>query len=123
MEELDAIWLQTVKELYGPDGAVFTYENAGHLWTYVSHFHRPFYGYGYAFGELLTQSLYAQQPRFGDRFEPLYLDLLRSGSTRNIVQLLAPFELDPAKKDFWENGINVSLATMVQEAEDLMAKL
>ena len=123
VEELDAIWLATIKELYGADGEIFTYENAEHLWTYVSHFHRPFYVYGYAFGELLTQSLYAQQSRFGDRFEPLYLDLLRSGSTKDVVQLLAPFELDPTKKDFWENGINVSLAAMVQEAEDLMAKL
>jgi oligoendopeptidase F len=122
-EELDVIWLETVKELYGADGEVFTYENTEHLWTYVSHFHRPFYVYGYAFGELLTQSLYAQQAHFGDRFEPLYLDLLRSGSTKDVVQLLSPFTLDPTKKDFWENGINVSLAAMVQEAEDLMATL
>lgn len=122
-EELDAIWLATAKELYGEDGEVFTYENTEHLWTYVSHFHRPFYVYGYAFGELLTQSIYAQQPRFGDRFEPLYLDLLRSGSTKDVVQLLAPFELDPTKKDFWENGINVSLAAMVEEAEELMGKI
>ena len=118
-----AFGLTTAKELYGADGEVFTYENAEHLWTYVSHFHRPFYVYGYAFGELLTQSLYAQQPHFGDRFEPLYLDLLRSGSAKDVVQLLAPFELDPTKKDFWENGIRVSLAAMVQEVEDLMAKL
>ncbi len=123
VKELDAIWLETAKELYGADGEVFTYENAEHLWTYVSHFHRPFYVYGYAFGELLTQSLYAQQPHFGDRFEPLYLDLLRSGSTKDVVQLVAPFELDPTKKDFWENGIRVSLGAMVQEAEDLMAKV
>ncbi|HUC31696.1 MAG TPA: M3 family oligoendopeptidase [Candidatus Paceibacterota bacterium] len=122
-EELDAIWLQTLKDFYGVDGEVFTYKDTAHLWTYVSHFHRPFYVYGYAFGELLTQSLYAQRPRLGDRFEPLYLDLLRSGSTKNAVELLAPFELDPTKKDFWENGINVSLAAMVQEAENLAEKL
>ena len=54
-------WLATAKELYGEEGEVFTYENTSHLWSYVSHFHRPFYVYGYAFGELLTQSLYAQQ--------------------------------------------------------------
>ncbi len=122
-EELDTIWLKTLKELYGNDGEIFTYENSEHLWTYVSHFHRPFYVYGYAFGELLTQSLYAQQPSLGDRFEPLYLDLLRSGSTKNVVELLAPFGLDPTKKDFWENGINVSLAAMIQETEDLAKKL
>jgi oligoendopeptidase F len=123
VEALDAIWLETLKELYGADGEVFTYQDSSHLWTYVSHFHRPFYVYGYAFGELLTQSLYAQQERFGERFEPLYLDLLRSGSTKNVVELLAPFDLDPTRQDFWENGINVSLAAMIQEAEDLAKKL
>jgi oligoendopeptidase F len=122
-DALDVIWLATLKELYGNDGEIFTYEHAEHLWTYVSHFHRPFYVYGYAFGELLTQSLYAQQPSLGDRFEPLYLDLLRSGSTKNVVELLAPFGLDPTKKDFWENGINVSLAAMIREAEELAKKL
>jgi oligoendopeptidase F len=122
-EELDAIWLQTVKELYGNAGGIFTYKDAEHLWTYVEHFQRPFYVYGYAFGELLTQSLYAQQPHFGDRFEPLYLDLLRSGSTKDVVQLLAPFELDPTKKDFWENGIRVSLEAMIEEAETLSSLL
>jgi len=123
VEELDVIWLQTVKELYGNDGEIFTYEDTEHLWSYVSHFQRAFYVYGYAFGELLTQSLYAQQTRFGDRFEPFYLDLLRSGSTKDVMQLLAPFELDPTKKDFWENGIKVSLEAMVQEAEELAKKL
>ena len=123
VEELDAIWLTTLKEFYGNDGEVFTYENSEHLWTYVSHFQRPFYVYGYAFGELLTQSLYAQQPSLGDRFEPLYLDLLRSGGTKDVVELLAPFGLDPTGKDFWENGINVSLAAMIAEAEELAKKL
>ncbi len=122
-DELDAIWLETVKELYGEDGDVFTYENTEHLWSYVSHFHRPFYVYGYAFGELLTQSLYAQQSALGERFEPLYLDLLRSGSTRNAVELLAPFGLDPTRTDFWENGIRVSLETMIIEAERLAGSL
>jgi oligoendopeptidase F len=122
-EELDTIWLETLKEFYGNDGEIFIYENTEHLWTYVSHFHRPFYVYGYAFGELLTQSLYAQQSHFGDRFEPLYLELLRSGSTKNVMELLVPFELDPTKKDFWENGIRGGLEVLIQEAEHLATTL
>jgi len=120
--ELDAIWLQTLKEFYGAEGDVFIYENTEHLWAYVSHFHRPFYVYGYAFGELLTRSLYAAQPSFGDTFEPLYLDMLRSGSTKNVVELLAPFKLDPTKEAFWANGIKVSLENMIEELEGLIAK-
>jgi oligoendopeptidase F len=119
VEELDTLWLTTAKELYGEDGEVFTYENVSHLWSYVSHFHRPFYVYGYAFGELLTQSLYAQQRRLGSDFEPLYLDLLRSGATKSVFELLQPFGLDPTKETFWGDGIRVSLEAMISEAEKL----
>ncbi len=117
VEELDALWLTTAKELYGEDGEVFTYEDSNHLWSYISHFHRPFYVYGYAFGELLTQSLYAQQTRLGPQFEPLYLDLLRSGATKNVFELLQPFGLDPTDETFWGDGIRVSLEAMISEAE------
>jgi oligoendopeptidase F len=117
--ELDALWLATAQELYGEEGEVFTYENTSHLWAYISHFHRPFYVYGYAFGELLTQSLYAQRARLGERFEPLYLDLLRSGATKNVTELLAPFGLEPTEETFWAEGVRVSLEAMIAEAEGL----
>ncbi len=123
VQEVSAIWMKTLKELYGEDGEIFTYENVDLLWSYISHFHRPFYVYGYAFGQLLTQSLYAQQSRIGERFESLYLDMLRSGSTKNAVELLEPFGLDPRDAQFWESGIKVGLDAMVQEAEDLSREL
>jgi len=123
VEEVGAIWLETLKELYGKDGDVFTYENTDLLWSYVSHFHRPFYVYSYAFGQLLTQSLYAQQVRIGEQFEPLYLELLRSGNTKNAVELLKPFGLDPRDAQFWNEGIKIGLGAMIQEAEDLSREM
>ena len=119
VEELDAIWLKTAQELYGRAGEIFTYENSEHLWAYIPHFHSPFYVYGYAFGELLTQSLFAQRQRLGAKFEPLYLDLLRSGSTKDVVELLAPFGLDARNEAFWNDGISVSLGALIEEAEQL----
>lgn len=119
VEELDAVWLKTAQELYGGDGEIFTYENSNHLWAYVPHFHSPFYVYGYAFGELLTQSLFAQRQRLGAAFEPLYLDLLRSGATKDVVELLAPFGLDARNESFWNDGITVSLGALIEEAERL----
>jgi len=65
----------------------------------------------------LTQSLYAQQARLGPRFEPLYLDLLRSGATKSVFELLQPFGLDPTDETFWADGIRVSLEAMISEAE------
>ena len=123
VEELDAIWLRTAQELYGKDGEIFTYENSSHLWAYIPHFHNPFYVYGYAFGELLTQSLYVLRQRIGARFEPLYLDLLRSGSTKDVVELLAPFGLDARDESFWIDGINVSMGALIEEAERLSREM
>jgi oligoendopeptidase F len=123
VEELDAIWLKTAQELYGAEGEIFTYENSEHLWAYIPHFHSPFYVYGYAFGELLTQSLFAARGRLGARFEPLYLDLLRSGSTKNVVQLLEPFDLDARSEAFWKDGITVSLGALIEEAEEMSRAL
>ena len=119
VEKLNAIWLKTAQELYGEEGEIFTYENTDHLWAYISHFHGPFYVYAYAFGELLTQSLYAQRERLGSKFEPLYLDLLRSGSTKDVVEFLAPFGLNPMNSAFWEEGIAISLGALIKEAEEL----
>ena len=123
VEETSAKWLETIKEFYGEEGDVFTYENVELLWAYVGHFHRPFYVYGYSFGQLLTCSLYAQQSRMGDKFEPLYLDLLRSGGTKNVVELLEPLDLDPRDEKFWSEGLRVGLGALVQEAEDLSHEL
>jgi oligoendopeptidase F len=118
-EELGAIWLKTAQELYGEEGEIFTYENASHLWSFIPHFHSPFYVYGYAFGELLTQSLFGQRQRLGANFEPLYLDLLRSGSTKDVVELLAPFGLDARGDAFWNDGIKASLGALIEEAEEM----
>ncbi|MBI4457370.1 M3 family oligoendopeptidase [Candidatus Uhrbacteria bacterium] len=117
VEDLNSIWLETARELYGADGDVFSYENTDRLWCYVSHFHRPFYVYAYAFGELLTQSLYGRRVGYGDKFEPLYLDMLRSGSSRDVVELLKPFGLDPADPKVWSEAVTSSLGALVDEAE------
>ncbi|TRZ78151.1 hypothetical protein D4R87_01305 [bacterium] len=123
VEELNQIWIETLENIYGKDGEVFTYENMEYFWSYIPHFHRPFYVYGYAFGQLLTSGLYAQQASLGDKFEPLYLDLLRSGSTKNVTELLKPFSLDPTNKKFWIESVNVGLGALIEEAEKLSLEM
>ncbi len=121
--DLDAIWMDVTRTMYGKDGDVFDYADMSHLWAYVSHFHRPFYVYSYAFGELLTQSLYAKRDAYGEKFEPLYLDLLRAGSTKDAVGLLKPFGLDPTDPKFFADGITGSLGKLVAEAERLAKRI
>lgn len=122
-EEMNEIWMGTVYELYGPPGEVYTYEHTERLWAFIPHFHDPFYVYGYACGELFTHSLYACRDRFGDRFEMMYLDLLRAGSTKDAKELLEPFGLDPTDPKFWEDGIRNSFGKILEKMEELAAQL
>ncbi len=121
--DMDGIWMDVTRRFYGADGEVFTYENTAHLWSYVSHFARPFYVYAYAFGELFTQSLMATRGDLGARFEPLYLELLRAGATKSAVELMAPFGLNPNEASFWERGMEASLGVWLTEAERLVSEL
>ncbi|HEX2858682.1 MAG TPA: M3 family oligoendopeptidase [Alphaproteobacteria bacterium] len=123
VEDIEAVWAATTQKLYGVSGNVFTYENTNNLWSYIGHFHSPFYVYAYAFGELFTQSLMSSRERVGAKFEPLYLDLLRAGGTKDGVALLAPFGLDPTDPAFWENGLLGSAGKWLEEAEKLAAKV
>ena len=123
MDDFNAAWMQVTRDFYGEDGDLFSYANVDNLWSYVTHFMRPFYVYAYAFGELFTQSLYARKDQFGDDFEAMYLDLLRAGGSRNAVELMAPFGLDPREPDFWRQGIQSSIATWLDEAEAISAAM
>jgi oligoendopeptidase F len=116
--EFDDIWLSVSREMYGD---VFEYRGMEHLWCYVSHFMRPFYVYAYSFGELFTQSLFAARDGLGDRFEPLYIDMLESGGSRNAIELMAPFGLDPRDPAFWRRGIEASITKWLDEAAALLS--
>lgn len=123
LDDYNEHWMDVTRAFYGKDGELFTYDDAQNLWAYVSHFLRPFYVYAYAFGELFTQSLFAVQDRFGDDFEPMYLDLLRAGGSKSAVELMEPFGLDPRDPAFWRNGIEGSVKTWLDEAEAISAKM
>ncbi|MCX4246745.1 M3 family oligoendopeptidase [Paraliomyxa miuraensis] len=122
-EDFDAAWMDVTRAFYGPEGELFTYESTHNLWAYVTHFLRPFYVYAYAFGELFTQSLYAVQGDLGARFEGMYLDLLRAGGSKSAVELMEPFGLDPRDPEFWRRGITGSVATWLDEAEAISARM
>ena len=121
--DFNNIWVKVSKDMYGEDGELFHYDNMENLWSYVGHFMRPFYVYAYAFGELFTQSLFAVKSRTPREFEKLYIEMLESGSTKNAVELMAPFGLDPRKADFWRQGIDVSIKKWLDEAEKIIMEL
>ena len=116
-------WTSVAREFYGPEGDVFEYRDMDYLWAYVSHFLNPFYVYSYAFGALLTQSLFAVRDRFGHEFETMYLDLLKAGGTRDAIELLKPFGLNPADPSFWLLGMRETMGRWLGEAERLSSDI
>ena len=123
LEDFNQAWLDVTHAFYGQPGELFTYDSVNNLWSYVTHFLRPFYVYAYAFGELFTQSLFARKDEFGPDFETMYLDLLKAGGSKNAVELMAPFGLDPRDPDFWRQGIHSSITAWLDEAEEITARL
>jgi oligoendopeptidase F len=123
LEDFNQAWLDVTHAFYGQPGELFTYDSVDNLWSYVTHFLRPFYVYAYAFGELFTQSLFARKDEFGPDFETMYLDLLKAGGSKNAVELMAPFDLDPRDPDFWRQGIRSSITAWLDEAEEITARL
>lgn len=123
-DDFNGYFMKASKMFYGAEGDVFNYdeEQMNRLWCYVGHFYNAFYVYAYAFGELFTQALFAKKDDFGDKFEPMYLDLLRSGGTRNAVELTKPFGLDPTKPEFWNAGFDV-VDGWIAEADALAKNL
>ena len=116
-------WMKVSKDMYGRDGEVFTYDNMENLWSYVGHFMRPFYVYAYSFGELFTQSLFAVKSKNPKKFEKLYIEMLESGSSKNAVELMKPFGLNPTNSSFWKQGIDISIKKWLDEAEILIKEL
>ncbi|MBN1585656.1 oligoendopeptidase F [Candidatus Uhrbacteria bacterium] len=122
VDENVANWRKVTRDFYGQPGEIFTYGDTDHLWSHISHFYRPYYVYSYAVGQLLTASLFATKDRIPD-FEAKYLDLLKAGGTKDAVELLQPFGLDPTDQRFWANGIRASLEETVRLAEELTEKV
>ena len=100
-------WMEVQQESLGD---IFEYdENYRYFWSYIPHFiHSPFYVYSYAFGECLVNALYGvYQEQKIPNFEQKYLQMLKAGGTLHHKDLLAPFNLDATKSDFWQKGLDV----------------
>ncbi len=115
--EIGQLWRHRQGESFG--SSVTLTPNYDCWWSYIGHFiHTPFYVYAYAFGELLTLSLYATYKRDGAPFVAKYRELLRSGGCKDPAALLKPFGVDLTKRSFWERGLKM-IQEMVDEVQTL----
>ena len=120
VDRLNEIWLNVQRKSLGD---IFEFSDEyKYYWSYIPHFiHSPFYVYSYAFGNCLVNSLYARYTEDLDDFENKYIDLLSAGGSKNYVDLLEPFNLDPRDEDFWQNGLDLVIS-LIDELEMLLKK-
>ena len=88
-------------------------------WSYVPHFVAvPGYMYAYAFGYLLSLSIYERYREEGAALVEPILDMLRAGSSDSPDRLAARLGLDLADPQFWHRGLD-AIEQLVAEAEAL----
>ena len=119
--DFNEIWHKKNKKMFG-DSVELT-DGYKLWWSYIPHFmHSSFYVYTYAFGELLTLSLYSMHKKEGASFEKKYLKLLSAGGSESPKKLLKEIGIDITKKEFWQGGLKY-IEEMVSDAEKAYSKL
>lgn len=113
-EQIGEIWQKTRTQMFGNSVNVDNKYNI--WWSYIPHFiHTPFYVYAYAFGELLTLSLYAKYKKEGNKFTKKYLDSLRAGGSESPEKLLTTLGINLKDPKFWQEGID-SVKLLIDKA-------
>lgn len=118
-KDLNRMWRNSQESLYA--GTVVhdipPEDESG--WSMIPHiFHTPFYCYSYAFGNLLTFTLY-NKVQSGELTKEDYKDILRSGGSERPRDILSRYGIDIASVDFYQSGLR-EVEKMVEEFEKLV---
>lgn len=120
-DRINALWLNRQKEMFG-DSVTLT-SDYSYWWSYIPHFiETPFYVYAYAFGQLLTISLYARYLKENQSFPTKYKRFLSSGNTKSPRELLGELEVDINRPEFWNEGLQ-GIKALTEEAKNIWKEL
>ncbi len=118
-EKISQLWRARQHEMFGR--SVTLTPDYDLWWMYISHFvHTPFYVYAYAFGELLTLSLFAEYKKRGPAFVERYLAFLTAGGSQSPDELLRSFGINLRDRKFWEGGLAL-IQELVEEAKRIIS--
>jgi oligoendopeptidase F len=119
-EKFEELWLGTQTQLFGDSVDADGY---GTWWSYIPHFiGTPGYVYAYCYGFLFALSIFRKYELEGDSMVEPYLDLLRSGGSKQPEELAEMVGLDLTDRRIWDAGID-ALAVELDEAEALAVDL
>ena len=77
-------------------------------WMSILHFyHYNFYVFSYAFGEMLSLSLYAMYKKEGKKMVDEYTKDLSTGGTKSPREFTAMMGIDITGPNFWNNGLKL----------------
>ena len=119
-KELNALWRAEQEKLYGGSVQFDVPADEESGWSMIPHiYHTPFYCYAYAFGNLLTFSLYNKVHTEKTLSVEDYKDILRAWGAERPRDLLGRYGIDIASPDFYQAGIS-EVERMVEEFEALI---
>jgi oligoendopeptidase F len=120
-KEFTEIWRTYEREIYA-DTLSYPDDYKATVWAQISHFFRPFYCYSYAFGNILSFSLYQQYKEKGQDFVEDYKNILRAGGSMPAKELLAQYDIDITQKKFFTDGLQV-VTDMLDQFEDAIVEM
>ena len=117
VDEISKTYLHNLNEQFG--NSVNVSEDFQTEWSCIPHFyHAPFYCYSYAFGNLLSLSLFQRYKKEGSGFASTYTKILSAGGSKKPENLLQQFGMDITKSRFWQDGFDY-IKTQVDELSKL----
>ena len=105
VDEISKTYLHNLNEQFG--SSVNVSDDFQTEWSCIPHFyHAPFYCYSYAFGNLLSLSLFQRYKKEGSGFASTYTKILSAGGSKKPENLLQQFGMDITKSRFWQDGFD-----------------
>ena len=127
-ENLSALYLKIARAYYGHDQKICQVDDLLAIeWAYVPHFYYDFYVYQYATSMVASTSLAravraeAKTKTGGTPRRDAYLEMLRSGSSKYAIELLAKAGVDMTTSTPFDAAI-AEMSTTMEEMERILAR-
>jgi len=105
-EDISKLHFETLKEHLNPAvevDEIFKYE-----WAMIPHMvNSPFYVYAYAFGDLLSLSLFSMYKKHGKDFVKNIEEILATGGNEEPVEMLKKYGINILSEKFWQESFTV----------------